>query len=87
MSKKHQFKEEKDEKGENLDPFYETLEVLETEHLIRLRKRLEMVGRKKMVEILTDEIKERDEAAKAQAKAEHEALQEEKKKKPSKYQI
>jgi hypothetical protein len=79
MSKKHQYKNEQDEKGEALDPFHEVLQVYDTEHLIRLRKKLEMVGRKKMVEILTTEIEERDEADKARAKAEHARIEEERK--------
>jgi len=86
MSKKHQFKGARDEKGEELDPFHEVLEVYDTEHLIRLRKKLEMVGRKKMVEILTEEIKERDRTDKERAKAEHDKILEEKKK-GNKYQI
>jgi len=84
MSKKHQFKDTTDEHGETLDPFHEVLEVYDTEHLIRLRKKLEMVGRKKMVEILTTEIDDRDKADKARAKAEHEQIQEEKKKQQKK---
>ena len=86
MCKKHQFKGEKDEKGEELDPFHEVLEVYDTEHLIRLRKKLEMVGRKKMVEILTTEIAERDKADKERAKAEHTEM-EKQRKKQEKYQI
>ena len=69
MSKKHQYKETKDEDGEQLDPFFEMLQVLDVEQLIRFRRRLEMVGRKKMVAILTDEIKERDEKDKAEGQA------------------
>lgn len=42
-----------------LNPFAEMLRVMDIEHLIRFRRRLEKVGRKRMVEILTDEIKER----------------------------
>jgi len=79
MSKKHQYKNEKDETGEQLDPFHEVLQVYDTEHLLRLRKKLEIVGRKKMVEILTVEIKERDEAEKERAKAEHAQLEAERK--------
>jgi hypothetical protein len=79
MSKKHQFKDVKDEHGVALDPFHEMIEVLETEHLIRFRRRLEKVGRKKMVEILTAEIEERDGAEKEGAKPEQARLKEEKK--------
>ena len=83
MSKKHQYDKTTDENGEKLDPFHEMLEVLDIEHLLRFRKRLEKVGRKKMVEILSVEIKERDgkeqEAAKAErAKLEAERLEIEK---------
>lgn len=46
------------EDGQN--PFAEILHVMDTEHLIRFRRRLEKIGRKRMVEILTDEIEERD---------------------------
>lgn len=60
MAKKHEFKQETDENGDSLDPFYEMIEVMEVEHLIRFRRRLEKVGRKKMVEILTSEIQERE---------------------------
>jgi hypothetical protein len=48
-----------DENGEPMKPFDEILKVMEVEHLIRFRRRLEKVGRKRMVEILTDEIEER----------------------------
>jgi hypothetical protein len=50
-----------------MNPFAETLRVVDLEWLIRLRRRLEKVGRKRMVEILTDEIEER----KALEKQEH----------------
>jgi hypothetical protein len=59
MSKKHQYQKDNDEHGEHLDPFFEMLEILDTEHLLRFCKRLEKVGRKRMVEILTKEIEER----------------------------
>jgi hypothetical protein len=52
--------------------FGEMLRVMDVEHLIRFRKRLEMVGRKRMVEILTDEIEERE----GIEKEEHEAKKE-----------
>ena len=67
MSKKHQYEATKDENGEKLDPFYEMIQVFEVEHLIRFRRRLEKVGRKKMVAILTSEIEERDAKEKAEA--------------------
>jgi hypothetical protein len=79
MSKKHQFKDAKDEHGAELDPFHEMIVVMETEHLIRFRRRLEKVGRKKMVEILTTEIAERDGAEQERAKAEQVQVKEEKK--------
>jgi hypothetical protein len=49
-----------DENGEPMNPFGEMLRVMDVEHLIRFRRRLEKVGRKRMVEILTDEIEERE---------------------------
>jgi hypothetical protein len=66
MSKKNQYKTDKDEHGEPLDPFFEMLEILEVEHLLRFRRRLEKVGRKRMVAILTEEIKEREAKEKAE---------------------
>jgi hypothetical protein len=60
---KHKVPEGED--GQN--PFAEMLRIMDVEQLIRFRKRLEMVGRKRMVEILTDEIEERE----ALEKAEH----------------
>jgi hypothetical protein len=42
-----------------MNPFAEMLRVMDIEYLIRFRRRLEKVGRKRMVEILTDEIEER----------------------------
>ena len=42
------------------DPFAEVLAVMDVENLIRFRRRLERVGRKKMVKILTEEIEDRD---------------------------
>jgi hypothetical protein len=48
-----------DENGEPMNPFAEMLRVMDIEYLIRFRRRLEKVGRKRMVEILTDEIEER----------------------------
>jgi hypothetical protein len=53
---KHKVPEGED--GQN--PFAEMLRVMDVEQLIRFRKRLQMVGRKRMVEILTDEIEERE---------------------------
>jgi hypothetical protein len=70
MSKKNQYKADNDEHGEPLDPFFEMLQILEVEHLLRFRRRLEKVGRKRMVQILTEEIKERDAKDKAEAEAE-----------------
>ena len=42
------------------DPFAEMLHVMDVENLIRFRKRLKKIGRKKMVQILTEEIEERE---------------------------
>jgi hypothetical protein len=70
MSKKNQYKTENDENGEPLDPFFEMLQILDVEHLIRFRRRLEKVGRKKMVSILTSEIKEREAKEKADSEEE-----------------
>jgi hypothetical protein len=53
---KHKVPEGED--GQN--PFAEMLHVMEIEHLIRFRRRLQNIGRKRMVEILTDEIEERE---------------------------
>lgn len=53
-------KQDKDENGQDMNPFAEMLRVMDVEHLIRFRRRLEKVGRKRMVEILTDEIEERE---------------------------
>ena len=53
-----------DENGQKLDAFFEMLEVLDTEHLVRFRYRLQKFGRKRMVEILDQEIKERDKVGK-----------------------
>lgn len=50
----------KDENGNHMDAFEEMLHVMDVELLIRFRRRLEKVGRKRMVEILTDEIEERE---------------------------
>jgi hypothetical protein len=51
---------DKDENGKPLNAFGEILKVSNTELLIRFRHRLQKVGRKRMVEILTDEIEERE---------------------------
>ena len=58
---------DKDENGDPMNPFAEMLRVMDIEQLIRFRKRLEKVGRKRMVEILTDEIEEREGIEKAKA--------------------
>jgi hypothetical protein len=57
------------EDGQN--PFAEILAVMDIEQLIRFRKRLEKVGRKRMVAILTDEIQEREALEKAAAEKQH----------------
>jgi hypothetical protein len=53
-----------DENGEPMNPFAEMLRVMDIEYLIRFRRRLEKVGRKRMVAILSDEIEERKELEK-----------------------
>jgi hypothetical protein len=58
-----------DENGEPMNPFAEMLRVMDIEYLIRFRRRLEKVGRKRMVEILTDEIEERQALEKEQRNA------------------
>ena len=50
-----------DENGNKMDPFEEMLHIMDYELLLRFRKRLEKVGRKRMVEILSEEIEERKE--------------------------
>jgi hypothetical protein len=68
MTKRHQVdKDEKDENGEPLNLFGEMLRVMDVEHLIRIRHRLKKIGRKRMVEILTDEIEEREAIEKQEA--------------------
>jgi hypothetical protein len=57
--KKQKLDKTTDENGEPMNPFAEMLRVMDVEYLIRFRRRLEKVGRKRMVEILTDEIEER----------------------------
>lgn len=42
------------------DPFAEILQVCDVELLIRFRKRLEKIGRKRMVKLLTEEIEDRE---------------------------
>jgi hypothetical protein len=53
---KHKIPEGED--GQN--PFAEMLGVMDTELLIRFRRRLEKIGRKRMVALLTEEIEERE---------------------------
>jgi hypothetical protein len=53
---KHKVPEGED--GQN--PFAEILQVMDVEQLIRFRQRLKKIGRKRMVEILSDEIEERE---------------------------
>jgi hypothetical protein len=53
------------------NPFAELLQVMDIEQLIRFRQRLQKVGRKRMVAILTDEIQEREAIEKAQAEKQH----------------
>jgi hypothetical protein len=54
-----------------LDRFQAILDILNIEDLIRFRRRLEKVGRKRMVEILSDEINERQALEKKEAEKEH----------------
>jgi hypothetical protein len=54
------------EDGQN--PFAEILRVMDIEQLIRFRQRLKKIGRKRMCEILTDEIEEREALEKAECK-------------------
>jgi hypothetical protein len=42
------------------EPFAEILAVMDLEQLIRFRHRLEKIGRKRMVKMLTEEIAERE---------------------------
>jgi hypothetical protein len=67
--------EDKDENGKPLNPFGQILAVMDVEHLIRFRRRLEKVGKRRMVEILTDEIQEREKLAKKEAKQQREDLE------------
>jgi hypothetical protein len=66
--------QDEDENGKPLNPFGQILAVMDTEHLIRFRRRLEKVGKRRMVEILTDEIEEREQLAKKEAKQRREEL-------------
>ena len=61
------------------EPFAEMLAVMDTEHLIRLRYRLNKIGRKKMVKILTEEIEEREKKEQEEANARVAARTEKKK--------
>jgi hypothetical protein len=58
----------KDEDGKPMDPFAEMLAIMDVEHLIRFRRRLERVGRKQMVKILSEEIERRDDAEREEAR-------------------
>jgi hypothetical protein len=49
-----------DENGKPMNAFEEILKVSDTELLIRFRHRLNRIGRKRMVELLTEEIKKRE---------------------------
>jgi hypothetical protein len=49
-----------DDNGDPVNPFAEMLKVMDVEQLIRFRQRLKKIGRKRMCEILTDEIEERE---------------------------
>jgi hypothetical protein len=53
-------KEYVDENGEEMDAFAEMLHVMDVENLIRFRWRLNRIGRKAMVKILSDEIDQRE---------------------------
>jgi DNA polymerase II large subunit len=67
QEQKMDYTQDQDENGKPLNAFGEILRVMTVEHLIRFRRRLEKVGRKRMVEILTDEIVEREQVEKAAA--------------------
>ena len=54
---------------DDLNLFAELLRVMNFEDLLRCRRRLENAGRTRMVEILTDEIEEREAIDKATATA------------------
>ena len=72
---------EHDENGEKMDAFAEVLRVMDIEQLIRFRRRLEKVGRKRMVEILTEEIDERDAEEKARSRTHQQFMEQTPKKK------
>ena len=59
---------DRDENGNHMSPFDEMLSVMDVEGLIRFRRRLEKVGRKRMVQILTEEIDRKQEEEKARHK-------------------
>ena len=57
-----------DENGQPMNAFEEILKVSDTELLMRFRHRLNKVGRKKMVQILSEEIERRELEEHAEAK-------------------
>jgi hypothetical protein len=66
-NKAHSHSHDQDENGKPLNAFGELLRVCDLELLIRLRRRLEKIGKKRMVQILSDEIEERERLEKAEA--------------------
>lgn len=60
--------QDQDENGKPMHAFGEILKVSDIELLIRFRHRLQKVGRKRMVQILTEEIEEREAIEAAEAK-------------------
>jgi hypothetical protein len=54
-----------------MDYFEELIAVMEAEHLIRFRRRFEKRGRDHMVKVMTDLIKQREEAENEHEKKEH----------------
>jgi hypothetical protein len=57
--KKHK-NDHTDDNGDPVNAFGEMLAVMDIEQLIRFRHRLKKIGRKRMCEILSDEIEERN---------------------------
>lgn len=68
-----------DENGQPMNPFSEMLKIMDVEHLIRFRQRLKKVGRKRMVEILSEEIETREELERKEVKMRQAALAEDRK--------
>jgi hypothetical protein len=69
QEKHHRDNTNVDEHGHSMNPFSELLKVCDVELLIRFRHRLKKVGKKRMVEILSEEIEEREALEREEAKA------------------